>query len=272
MTVDVDSPIFLLGMPRSGTTWLSQLFESSPDVVVRLSPPYAYDYRDKLDPSSGAEQWRTVLGDTIESNDRFVTQNWRRDTGELPSFDHDSRLATRIALKDTRFHELYLSAMAALPGARTIYIVRNPGATLWSWRQCKEFPDGADFAAEWRSGACRKVEGEGEYWGFDDWLAVTTDYRRRAAAEPDRYLVVRYEDMVTSALATVERMFSFCGLGVPASTGEFVRDSQSRFDPRPYSVFKGAEIRDDWRHELPADIYATIERETIAAGLADYLS
>lgn len=272
MSVDIDRPLFLLGMPRSGTTWLSQIFESSPDVVVRLSPPYSYDYRHRLGTGSGADEWRATMRGVIDTDDKFLTQNWRRETGELPQFDQDKALARQLAIKDTRFHALYEAGMAALPGARTIYIVRNPGAALWSWRKCKEFPAGAEFSEQWRSGACRKQDGEGEYWGFADWLRLTAAYQQRARTEPDRYLVVRYEDLVVHAVQTVERMFAFCGLPLRPESIAFVAASQSSFDPRPYSVFKGPTLRDDWRQELPADIYARIEEETAAAGLAGMLS
>jgi len=267
MSIDIDNPLFLLGMPRSGTSWLSQIFESSPDVVVRLSPPYSWDFGGTLDLLSGPEDWRTTLRGVIDSKDKFLTQNWHRETGELPQFADDKSRATRVAVKDTRFHPLYEAGMTALPGARTVYIVRNPGAVLWSWRVCKEFPAGADFREEWRSGACRKIEGPGEYWGFDDWLRLTNFYLQRAAAAPERYLVVRYDELVTRAIETAEKMFAFCGLPLQQETVAFLRASQSTFDPRPYSVFKGPNLRDDWRREMPADIYELIEKETAAAGL-----
>ena len=272
MTVDLDAPIFLLGMPRSGTTWLSQVFESSPDVVVRLSPPYSYDFRGSLAAGSDAAGWREVLGGSVASDDRFLTQNWRRDSGELPEFADDKADASRLAIKDTRFHDLYESGMAALPAARMIYIVRHPGASLWSWRMCKEFPADADFGEQWRSGQCRKQDGPGEYWGFDDWLALTQAYYERAAADPQRYLVVRYEQMVRDALGTAERMLAFSGLRLHPATAEFVLASQASFDPRPYSVFKGNELRQDWRTQMPAEILDEVERETAAAGLGELLS
>jgi hypothetical protein len=266
VTIDIDAPTFLLGMPRSGTTWLSQIFESSPDLVVRLSPPYSWDFGGRLDLESGADEWRAVLQGAIDSQDKYVTQNYLRERGELPELG-DKSGATRLAVKDTRFHPLYVAGMTALPAARTVYIVRNPGAVLWSWRVCKEFPADADFRDQWRSGACRKVEGPGEYWGFDDWLDLTTSFLKLADDDPERYLVVRYEDLVTQPLETTERMFSFCGLALRQATLDFLRASQSTFDPRTYSVFKGPKLRDDWRRELPSDIYAEIEKEAAVAGL-----
>ncbi len=271
MAVAPDNPVFLLGMPRSGTTWLSQVFESSPDFVVRLSPPYAYAFRGQVTKASSPEDWRAMLSAAIESRDRFVTQDWRRDTGELGAFNKDPARATRLAVKDTRFHDLYAAAMAALPAAKLVYIVRHPAAALWSWRNCKEFPAEAKFEDEWRNGQCRKREGEGEYWGFDDWATLSAAYLDAAKAAPDRYHVVRYEDLVRRGAETAETLFAFCDMPMRPETLAFLKDSQTRFDPRPYSVFKGGKSNDAWRSGFPEDILSVIEDETQGRGLGEYL-
>jgi len=269
-SVDVAAPLFLLGMPRSGTTWLSQIVESSPDFVVRLSPPYSYDYRGVLTEESTEADWVAVLDGALRSSDRFLTQDWRRESGELPTVDNSH--ATRLGVKDTRFHDLYLAGMEVLPRARLVYIVRHPAATLWSWRSCKEFPAGADFAAEWRSGACRKVEGPGEFWGFDDWLQLALRYRAAAERDPERYLVVSYRDLVRDPVGGAEQILAFGGAPMTAETRQFLTDTRSSVNDSPYSVFRGSTDGDGWRADFPADILREIERETEAAGLGDLLA
>ena len=271
MTVDLERPIFLLGMPRSGTTWLSQIFESAPDFIVRLSPPYSYAYRGRLTEASTRKDWQEVLKGAFASNDTFLTQDWRRETGELAAFNKDLSSVTRLAVKDTRFHRLYRTGMTVLPDAKSIYIIRHPAAALWSWKNCKEFPSDAVFTNEWRRAACRKQEGIGEYWGFDDWLKLSTDYLSAAQAEPLRYMIVRYESLVRNPLEVARRMFEFSGVPLCQQTADFITSSRARFDPRPYSVFKGSLLRESWREEFPKDILLSIENETQAAGLGAYL-
>ena len=67
-------------------------------------------------------------------------------------------------------------------------------------------------------------------------------------------------------------MFGFCGLPLRPETAEFISRCRSRFDPRPYSVFKGSELREDWRNEFPADILRLVESQTRAAGLGEFLA
>lgn len=269
-------PLFLLGMPRSGTSWLSQIVESSPDCVVRLSPNFSYPLKHRLHMASSPEAWRAVLQAARASDDPFMTQDYRRDTGELGRFgDKPPEGLQVLAVKDTRFHGLYLDAMDKLSDAKLVYIVRHPAACLWSWRCCKEFPPDTDFRAHWRSGACRKTglppTEDGEYWGFDDWKALTRRYVTLAAAEPARYHVLHYERLVACAEAEVAALFRFVGLPMTPSTRRFLRDSQSRHDPRPYAVYKDRTVADVWRPHFPPEVLRQIEAETRDPLLSPYV-
>ena len=119
-----------------------------------------------------------------------MTQNWRRDTGELPRFDHARPSRRRLAIKDTRFHDLYMRGLELFPQAQCVALVRHPCGALASWRDSKEFPVGVPFETEWRLGGIRKSEGPGEYWGFDDWVRVTRMFLARQEREPTRVLVI----------------------------------------------------------------------------------
>lgn len=266
------APLFLLGMPRSGTTWLSQILESSPHCIVRLSPNYSYPLKNRLTVTSTAADWAAVFDEAIATHDAFMTQNWRRETRELPLFPSKSvDELKRLVLKDTRFHDLYLEGMTVFPAAKTVYIVRHPAAALWSWRSCKEFPEGADFRREWRTGECRKREGPGEYWGFDDWKSLTQLYCDLASRHPHRYLIVRYENFVSQALREAEQLFHFAEVPMSPAIEEFVRHSQSLHDERPYAVFKRPTVRDAWKRDFPADILAEIDRDLAGTPLEAFL-
>ena len=69
--IRLEETIFLLGMPRSGTTWLSQIFEASPEIVVRLSPNYSYPLKNTLSLAGDREAWIRQLSAALESDDPF---------------------------------------------------------------------------------------------------------------------------------------------------------------------------------------------------------
>ena len=264
-------PLFLLGMPRSGTTWLSQIFESSLDFIVRLSPNYSWPLKNQINLASSRKDWIANLSSALSTDDPFMTQNYRRDSGELSTFPPRSlQTVKRLAIKDTRFHDLYQRAMELFDEAQIIYIVRHPGGMLNSWWRSKEFPSEADFATEWRGGICRKIEGPGEYWGFDDWRSLTKRYLALEKQAPERYRVCRYEALVRDREQIAEELFAFAGYELHPATSAFLRDSQSRHDDRTYAVFKNPSVADRWRSELPEVIQEAIRSELAKTALARF--
>lgn len=271
MEVSIEDPVFLLGMPRSGTTWLSQIIESAPGFEVRLSPNYSYALKNRLNPGSSREEWLQTLRHAADSDDPFMTQNWRRDTGELPRFDHTRSDRRRLAIKDTRFHDLYMRGLDLFPRAQCVALVRHPCGALASWRDSKEFPEWVPFEAEWRLGGVRKSEGPGEYWGFDDWVSVTRMFLDYQDREPARVSIVRYEDLARKPVSTAETLFGFLGGELASSTRRFIESSQAHHDGRTYSVFKSPETADAWRRSFPAPILEEIEAELRGTGLERFL-
>ena len=258
-------------MPRSGTTWLSQIFEAHPRFITRLSPNYSYVLKNRLTPDSTEAEWRSVLGEAAATSDPFMTQNWQRDAGNLPWFEPSDE-AQRLAVKDTRFHETYLAGMGRLPDAFCIYLVRNPCATLDSWRRSPEFPANAGLDAEWRSGACRKGDGPGEYWGFADWVTLTRRYRQLAREEPSRYRVVRYEELVRHPNRGAEDLFRFVGEALDPQVVDFIAASQATHTAGPYSVFKDpVTVLTRWKESFPATIAAEIQAALAGTELEEYL-
>ncbi len=264
-------PLFLLGMPRSGTTWLSQIFESSPDFLVRLSPNYSHPLKNQIDLTASKADWIDHLSAAAESDDPFMTQNWRRDTGELATFPSTTDAAQYLAIKDTRFHDLYQRAMELLPDALLIYVVRHPGGAINSWWQSEEFPSDSDIIEEWRTGECRK-QTMGEYWGFSDWRCLTERYLYLEEQDPNRYRVFRYEDLVRERESISADLFAFVGCEIPPSTQAFLGESKSRHDERSYSVYKDPSVVDRWRSELPPEIRSSIDAELAGTRLARFAS
>ena len=82
-----DEIIVIIGMPRSGTSWLSQIFDSSPQVRFRLSPLFSYEFKNYLDEASSKEEWEHVFRGAYQSNNDFMNQTERREAGHYPVFE-----------------------------------------------------------------------------------------------------------------------------------------------------------------------------------------
>ena len=48
-------------MPRSGTSWLSQIFDSHPDTKFKLSPLFSYAFKNAVNIESSKKEWLKFL-------------------------------------------------------------------------------------------------------------------------------------------------------------------------------------------------------------------
>jgi hypothetical protein len=77
---------WISGMPRSGTTWLSQILASSPDVRLKFCPLFSYEFKNALDEKSTSEDWKQLFLNVYETKSEFLDQDYLRKKGFVPTF------------------------------------------------------------------------------------------------------------------------------------------------------------------------------------------
>ncbi|MCW2308634.1 aminotransferase class I/II-fold pyridoxal phosphate-dependent enzyme [Rhodobium gokarnense] len=262
--------VWLAGMPRSGTNWASQIFASHPDVRLKFCPLFSYPFKNACDENSTADDWNKLFEAVYTTSDAYLDQEYLRKDGLLPTFEEKSDAPSVLCIKSTRYHHLLPNLLDLVPELHLVVLVRNPAASIHSWlTNPHEFPDGADPATEWRSGACRKT-GTGEFWGFDDWKAVTRQQLALARARPDRVTVVVYEDLVRDAGGETARLFDRLGLDLHPQTSAFLTASQSSNKSHKRAVFKDPNVSERWTGEIDPEIRYTIGRELVGTPLARF--
>ena len=239
--------VWISGMPRSGTTWLSQIFASSPEVRLKFCPLFSYEFKNKLDETSSEVDWRQLFFDTYNTVSEYLDQEYLRKKGLVPFFKMKDADPANLVIKSTRFHNLVPRILEAHNSIKFVHIVRDPRASIHSWlTNPYEFPKGADPMAYWRSGVCRKT-GPGEYWGFEDWKLVNAQALGLNAKYPDRFLIVQYEDLAADPEHWTQEMFDFCGLTRHHQTIMFLTASRSTHVENKRSVYKKSAYRQKWR-------------------------
>lgn len=176
-----DRPVFIVGMPRSGTSLVEQVLASHPDVfgagelptMLNLCSRAAELPPDNVPIENMAEQYLTVL-------------------------DRLSRDAKRITDK-TPSNFLHLGLIArVLPGARFIHCRRDPLATCWSCFT-QHFVGRHEYAYD--------LETLGRY--HRQYRRLMNHWRSLLG---ERIFDVEYETLVTDPDATMRRLVAFCGL------------------------------------------------------------
>ncbi len=266
--------IWLNGMPRSGTSWLSQIFDSHPDVKFRLAPLFSYRFKNYLNENSNREECEEFINKVYGfSGDEFMERLELKREGHIPDFKNKSDSPSHLVMKHTRYHNLTEMLLKNSPNVKLIHIVRNPCASISSWLNTpREFNPEDDPFEYWRSGENRKTNRE-EYWGFDDWVKLTEYYERLADRSPEKVMVVRYEDLFTETLKMVKEMFLFSELNsIPDQTIEFLKESKNSSSDNKYSVYRGKNnVLDGWKDKLPKSIREEIYRDLKGTKLEKYL-
>lgn len=226
------------GAPRSGTSWLGQLFNSHPQVAYRFQPFFSFAFRDRVNERSNLTDIDRMFSDLLETSDHFVNQaGSARLAQRLPEFAKQA--PTHLVYKEVRFHHLIAHFIDTLPRARFIGIVRDPRAVLASWFQApREFRSDWLPADEWRHAAA-KNEGRTENWyGFERWKELSLLFIELASRHPRQFRLVRYEALVESPREVVGQLFEFCGLSHDDQTARFISESTGNDDGDPYGVYR----------------------------------
>ena len=93
------------GAPRSGTTWLGEIINSSPKVVYKFQPLFSYRFKSYLSACSSAEHIGEFFQLLSATNDLFCDQTQARSAGELPTFEKTTSPEI-VAYKEVRYHNI----------------------------------------------------------------------------------------------------------------------------------------------------------------------
>ena len=249
-------PVFICGHQRSGTTLLQNLLDGHPQVlplpnegtyftsfayVARAAPSelaldqFAGEWISRLVDPNFAPHFRLGKSDSLRSPAVDFARALLGWHGALRT-RVESKLAPLLAVaaafkatamprsaptiwvEKTPQNERYAARFAALERARFIQLVRDPAATFASLAQIYRSADRGGFDAAEHTRAIGRS------------LRLATANARRLA---DRYLVVRYEDLIARPANEIERVRRFLEIAadptllVPTAAGRGVRANSS---------------------------------------------
>lgn len=262
--------VYITGMPRCGSTWVSQILAAHPDVRLKFCPLFSYEFRGRCDAGSSAADWRALFREVYSTPGRFLDQDHLRDHGYVPTLTEVEQ-PPMLAIKSNRFHDCTPPLVEKLPEITWLALTRDPVRALASWvNNPTEFGPHDTVDGAWRSGGSRKSR-EGEYWGFDDWKSVATTHIELAGRFPDRVHLLAYEELASDPVGAAETILAKAGLATHPTVTSFATQSQARHTGAERSVFKDPGRSRSTYDTLPAHIVDTIVRETRDAGLGRFL-
>ena len=266
-----DSIVAIAGVARSGTSWLGEILDSSPEVAYRFQPLFSYAFKNAVNEDSSATDFLHFFEDIYRSNDGFLLQEDKRASGLYPTFSK-TLAPSCLVWKEAR-HQYLLGNMTRLfPALRVLAIVRHPCAVINSWlRNPKEFPAGSDPKEEWRFGACKNNGLPENFFGFYKWKESAHLYLDLQQQNPKQVRVIRYGDLVDTTESMVEGVFRFLELAVTAQTTQFLAECNAIHKESPYSVYRSKSVRDAWKTQLDPYIAKQIVKDISNTRLEAFL-
>lgn len=241
---------YIAGVARSGTSWLGQIFNSSPEIIFKFQPLFSYEFKNRINEDSTKEEFENLFKDMISLESDFLDQKDKLKSKDYPKFEKYNNI-NHLVFKENRYQNVIEPMMRKYENMKLIGIIRNPNACLNSWMKLpKEFPPGYDPLKEWRYGDC-KNKGHEDFFGFYKWKEVSNLYLDLKDKWPNRVYLVRYEDLVNNSLEIAKNMFSFCDIQFTEQTKKFIISCNNKHSESPYSVFKNSDlVINQWKREL----------------------
>lgn len=231
-STEVDRPVFIVGHPRSGTSWLYKLVVMHPEFAGGPES-HLFDYylrplleEDPFLPWGGLDYW-------LDRSER--TRLLRRVVDEIFTYRLAEEQKRRIVEK-TPEHAVHVKHIQQLyPRARFVHIVRDGRdvmLSVFAYAEHLQDPpkDVAQAAEQW----CRTL--------------VCMDEAREE--NPGDVIEVRYEDLAQQPDVHLGRIFEFVGEGCPA---RLIEEMVRAYPPSKRSIGK-------WRSALGIDDQRTFSK------------
>lgn len=127
----------IFSVPRSGSSWLGEIFNSSPRTVFRFQPNFAYSFPLTLNEDSGEKAIDHFHKELLDTQDPFVCDKISISSKEKEGFPKKN--PNKLIWKETHFVFL-AEILLKNSDTKVIGLVRSPFATVSSWLKIpKEF-------------------------------------------------------------------------------------------------------------------------------------
>lgn len=250
------------GVPRSGTSWLAQLFNASPSVSLKFQPLFSYAFKDYLKVDSSANEIQSFFEKIYKTDDLFVNMKDEQIHKNYPIFKKN-KVARHLVFKHVRYHYLIENMLKLNPDVKFILVLRNPFAVLSSWKNApREFNPDWDFESEWRDANKKNLFRESEYFGYTKWREASELFIKLKNIYPDRVSLLYYDKLLNNTLNEVVRLFDFAEITFTDEVAEFVNLSKSKTVAGHNSVYRKKNSMDDeWKKSIPLHVQAHIKND-----------
>lgn len=266
------SKIAIHGVPRSGTTWLGSIFDSSEHVVFRNQPFFSYAFKSYLTVDSSKKEIDDFFNKISTSNDEFITQKVPKEKGLVPYFK--KKMAKHVVYKEARYHYELSTILEQNKTVKVIGIVRDPRSVIYSWYNApKEFDkENWQLNKEWKNALLKNEDKKENFYGYLKWKEVALMFLDFKTKYPEQFYLLNYDDLLHNTKDVTKLIFAFCGISFTEQTNRFIEASKSvDMSNEAYSVYRTKLSDKQWQGALPNEIVDSIEKDLKGTQLEQFL-
>jgi hypothetical protein len=197
-----EGPIFVVGVARSGTSWVHEILRSHP-LVAGLYESRLFDSGQGLAFLLSDVHWGPGAATGVSRN--YTREEFAAEIRRFVARIFAKRLKPhhRYIVEKTPGHVWAMSAIAEVfPDARFIHVIRDGRDVFCSVRAARR-----SWAEDWNRR--RPWQWWLPVWARR-WKRALAEARRTGAALGDRYLEVRFEDLKRDPMRSIARLLEFC--------------------------------------------------------------
>lgn len=263
--------VFVVGPPKSGTTWVQQTLGSHPEAAVEgegqmatwLGLPLSQVIAQYLDRQNASSRSGKQI-EWLQQADQFFLVRQACDrvlVGYLRRAQQRGRTRFRCVIDKTPGHARHVATLAALyPWAKFVCCTRDVrDAAVSAWHHLGKVPGFFEGATDIKMAARLYAE---KHWG-----ELLRHARAAGRQMGGRYMEVAYEDYKADATGVVARLFNFCNLPADAAmvreaieANSFERRSGGRRPGEEAESFHRKGIVGDWKNYFSEDEGAELIR------------
>ncbi len=269
--ISIKELIAIHGVPRSGTSWLGQIFNSHPKVAFKFQPLFSYAFKNFLTLDSTEVDIEIFCERILASNDYFVNMKDPEIHKNYPAF-HKNPQPEVLVYKEVRYHYLIPHLLKHHKKIKFVLIIRNPLSVLTSWAKApREFKADWKFEEEWKNAGKKNQNRPEEYFGFNKWKETSQLFLDCKRYYPDRVQIISYHDLLKNTNELMDKLFKFSGLQTDVQTLDFINKSRAENHHDPNSVFKTKSEDTEWKNFIPENIIEQINNELKETELIKFL-
>jgi len=260
----LNNPVFIVGCPRSGTTWLQRLVISHSDICGGPESSFFIEFRDVIDnlkreKGDGRDSWLLDYW-SKESLKKKIYELWTETFSEFVKKEKGNIFCEKSPSHVLRISDIH----SLLPQAKFIHIIRDSRSTVASLL--------ASSRGWGKSWAPKTARDAAIMW----YLHVTEGKKQGKTLPSGQYMEIHYEDLKKNAASELGRVLDFIGVDYSNDLLQKIVDEQS-FDKQkaiggtrfsvdtaksePVGFFNKGQV-DSWREDLSLYEKAIVWRYT----------